>query len=206
MRVQSILATAVGLAALLFTAAPAQAQNRFYLVNRSALPIEQAFVSPSRQSVWGPDILGSQVLPPRNQVWVTPNFPDCVLDIRVRFADGSDATRMRVNACGVTQVVFAGSAPQTTRHPPARRGNPSFTLYNGSGMTIREVYSSLSTENTWGSDRLGSRSLPPGGRMFVTLPLNGGCHTDIRIVYSSGQDSERRGVETCSLRQVNWRQ
>ena len=52
---------------------PAEAQNRFWLVNATGTQINEAYVSPSRLSEWGPDILGAGVLPAGQQVWVTPN-------------------------------------------------------------------------------------------------------------------------------------
>src|SRR5688500_1498902 len=68
-----------------FLVSPAEAQNRFWLVNGTGMQINEAYVSPSRLSEWGPDILGAGVLPAGQQVWVTPNFGDCVLDVRVRY-------------------------------------------------------------------------------------------------------------------------
>lgn len=209
------LAGLFALAALLLGAGPAEAQNRFYLVNGSGQVIQEAYVSPSRISEWGPDILGTGVLPAGNQVWVTPNFTDCVLDVRVRYANGTDDTRMQVNACNISRVVFGGGgggavAPGAAigggpAYGRASTGNPSFTIVNGTGTTIREIYSSLSTQTDWGSDRLGANTLPPGGRLFIPLPAGGGCNSDIRVIYMNGAASERRNVETCSVQQLTWR-
>jgi hypothetical protein len=125
-------------------ALPAEAQNRFYLVNGSGQVIQEAYVSPSRISEWGPDILGTGVLPAGNQVWVTPNFSDCVLDVRVRYANGTDDTRMQVNACNISRIVFGGgggarapggmsSAPPvgaraTGPHPPSIESPDPFNV------------------------------------------------------------------------------
>ena len=59
------------------SAAPAMAQNRFWLVNNSGLTIERAYVSPSRLSDWGSDILGRTTLSAGDQVRVTPAARDC---------------------------------------------------------------------------------------------------------------------------------
>ncbi|HEY4252169.1 MAG TPA: Tat pathway signal protein [Roseomonas sp.] len=201
------------LAAMAMGAAPAQAQNRFYLVNNSGQTISEAYVSPSRIEEWGPDILGSGVLPPGNQVWVTPNFGDCLLDVRVRFANGTESRRMQVNACNISRIAFGGGGGggyvggggpgASIGEAPA--GNPSFVFVNGTGVTIREVYISLSSDRNWGADRLGANVLEPGQSMQIGLPIGRGCNTDIRVVFMSGQPVERRGIETCSRQQVVWR-
>jgi hypothetical protein len=209
----ALLALVAGVAGGLLPSA-AQAQNRFWLVNDGGRVIESAFVSSSRVQDWGPDILGAGVLPPGNRVWVTPNFGDCVLDVRVTYQGGGEDSRMQVNACGLSQITFgagrggAGAGASIGGGSGAsvgRSGNPSFVLTNGTNATIREVYVSLSTDNNWGGDRLGANILNPGQRLSVSLPAVGVCTVDIRVVYMNGQSSERRRVETCSLSQLIWR-
>lgn len=213
MRMRAFLVGLFALAAMAMGAAPAEAQNRFYLVNNSGQTIMEAYVSPSRIEDWGPDILGSGVLPPGQQVWVTPNFGDCVLDVRVRYQNGAEDRRMQVNACSLSRIAFGGGGgggyvgggggPGATIGGAG--GNPSFTFVNGTGVTIREIYISLSSDRNWGPDRLGANVLQPGGSMFINLPLGRGCNSDIRVVFMNGQPVERRGIETCSRQQLVWR-
>ncbi|MCQ4162294.1 Tat pathway signal protein [Roseomonas sp. GC11] len=210
------------LLALLAAAAfsPASAQNRFWLVNQSGQTIESAFVSPSRLDNWGPDILGQSVLPAGQQVHVTPSASDCVLDIRVRYQGGREETKMQVNACNLTRVVFGGGgggAGATVRGGPGgaqpggpgattrAAGDPSFSFVNRSGATIRELYVSLSTDTNWGRDRLGDAVLEPGNDRWVDLPANRSCTVDIKVVYMNGREQERRGLETCSRTDLPWR-
>jgi hypothetical protein len=209
------LALAAGLAGLFAAPGAAQAQNRFWLVNDTGRVIQEAYVSSSRVSNWGPDILGSGVLPPGNRVWVTPNFGDCVLDVRVTYAGGGEETRMGVNACGLSTIVFGrggagagasiGGGAGAAVSPGRVVGNPSFNFVNGTGATIREVYVSLSTDNNWGPDRLGANVLQPGQRLSVGLPATGVCTVDMRVVYMDGRANERRRVETCSVTDFVWR-
>ncbi|UFN51254.1 Tat pathway signal protein [Roseomonas sp. OT10] len=194
------------------TAAPAQAQNRFWLQNNSGQAIQSAYVSPSRLSNWGPDILGQGVLPNGQQVWVTPNFGDCVLDVRVRYASGQEETRMGLNACNISRIAFgrggdggAGAAIGGGPAGAASSRNPSFSFINQSGQTIRELYVSLSTQSSWGRDRLGNNVINPGQSIWVDLPQGGTCNVDIRVVYMSGAASERRNFATCHLEGVRWR-
>jgi hypothetical protein len=86
-------------AGLLLGLAPASAQNRFSLVNNTGQVIEQVYVSPSRSSNWGPDVLGSGVLPAGNSTWIVPGFGDCLLDVRVVFPGGQAEERRQINAC-----------------------------------------------------------------------------------------------------------
>ncbi|WP_426959054.1 Tat pathway signal protein [Muricoccus radiodurans] len=211
-RLLAVLALlAVGLAA-----APAEAQNRFWLVNNTGDTIQEAYVSATRVSNWGPDILGAGVLPSGNRVWVTPAFGDCVLDVRVRFASGREETRMGLNACAINTIAFGygGGGGGGTGAVigggygvvgPAAGRNPSFNFVNQSGAVIREIYVSLSSQSNWGADRLGANVLNPGGSLWIDLPQGGSCNSDIRVVYMNGAASERRGVETCSRTDVGWR-
>jgi hypothetical protein len=197
-----------------FLPAAAQAQNRFWLVNDTGRVIERAYVSSSRVSDWGPDILGTGVLPSGRRVWVTPNFGDCILDVRVTYQGGGESERRQVNACNISQIVFGrggagagasigGGGAGAAISPGA--GNPSFWLANQTGVTIREVYASLATQDNWGADRLGTRMLQPGQRLQVSLPAGVTCLVDVRVVYMDGRAAERRQLNTCSISQLNWR-
>ncbi|WP_458095127.1 Tat pathway signal protein [Roseomonas sp. WA12] len=214
---RALIATLALLASL--AASPAVAQNRFWLVNNAGDTIQNANVSPSRLSEWGPDILGNGVLPSGNRVFVTPSFGDCVLDVRVRYASGREETRMALNACNISTIAFGsggggavagGPGASISGGPGAsvavpRGGNPSFNFVNRSGQTIRELYVSPASQSSWGNDRLGSNVMAPGQSLWVDLPGGRGCGTDIRVVYGNGAAMERRGVETCNRTDIVWR-
>ena len=204
-----ILAVLAALVALLAGAAPAQAQNRFWLQNNTSKTIVAANVSPSRVQDWGPNILDRGPIRPGMQVWVQPTFPDCYLDIRVRFADGTEDGHLGVHACTLTRITFGRDTPyQPTPPPPPERvvANPSFTLINGTPVPIREIYVSLTGERSRGPDRLGPRNiLPPGAAMPIPLPRGEVCTVDMLIVYMDRRMQERRNVETCSVRDYVWR-
>ena len=181
---------------------PAAAQNRFNLVNNTGQMIERVYVSPSRVNNWGEDALGQAMIPPGQGFWVVPRLSDCVLDIKVVYQGGREETRWQVNACQINRVVWSGGGGAA---PVASGGDPSFQFVNQSGVTVNELYVSLSSERNWGPDRLGQAVLPPGRGLWVNLPAGRVCTADIRVVYADGRASERRGVETCSVRQVTYR-
>jgi hypothetical protein len=204
------LATLALLLGLIAAAAPASAQNRFWLQNNTDLPIVAAQVSPSRVTDWGPNILTRGPIAPGMQVWVEPTFADCYLDIRVRFADGSEDGHLGVHACTLSRITFGRDTPQAAAPPPPpgerMPNNPSFRFVNASGEAIREIYVSLTTERSWGPDRLGPRQiLPPGAALHIPLPRGSVCTVDMRIVFMDGRILENRNVETCSIREYAWR-
>lgn len=115
-----LFAVIVGLIGL--AASPAQAQNRFWLVNNTGTTIREVYVSSSRVSHWGPDILGANVLPAGNRIWVVPSFGDCVLDIRVVYMTGQAVQRMGVNACSLSVITVGGGGGYYDQRPPAGAG------------------------------------------------------------------------------------
>lgn len=191
LRVLALLALLLGLAA------PAAAQNRFSLQNNTGRTIESLFVSPSRISSWGADVLGQSVLGPGQSFWVVPQTSDCLLDIKVRFQGGAEEERRQVNTCTLSRVVWGAAQ--------AGMGDPSFQFVNRAGTTVNELYVSLSSDTSWGQDRLGRGTLSPGGGFWVSLPSGKVCTVDIKVVYADGRAVERRGVETCSIRELNFR-
>lgn len=183
-------------ALLVFSAvAPAQAQNRFWLVNETGAPIEAAFVAATRVSAWGPDILAGAAIRPGDRVWVAPLFTDCMINLRIVLRGGQEQVRREVNACRLAEVTFR----------PVERRDPSFTFANQSGRTIRELYVSLSTEAEWGRDRLGSDVLRDGQALRIELPAGDACAADMLVIYMDDTRQERRRVETCGLGRFAWR-
>jgi hypothetical protein len=177
-------------------AAPVSAQNRFSLVNNAGQTIEQVYVSPSRSNNWGRDVLGTGVLPAGASTWIVPGFGDCVLDVRVVFQGGRSEERRQVNACSLSRIVWGGGGGG---------GDPSFQFVNSAGVVVNELYVSLSSDTSWGRDRLGDATLAPGAGFWVALPSGKVCTVDVRVVYADGRAVERRGIETCSMQALNFR-
>lgn len=92
-------------------------------------------------------------------------------------------------------------APFLFNGPAAAQNDPSFNLVNRSGEVINEIYVTSVNVNAWGTDLLGANVLANGQSFAVRLPLNQ-CENDIRVVYASGRNEERRRINTCPLSEV----
>lgn len=98
-------------------------------------------------------------------------------------------------ASAVPQAGPATAAAQTT-------GDPSFAIVNRSGRTINAAFASLSSDDNWGNDRLGSNVvLPTGQRFQINLP-QGPCLWDVAVVYDDGRREEKRGQNLCAVTEV----
>lgn len=219
MRTNTVAAGA--LAALLAAAptaaraqAPAQSPDggrspSFILVNDTGRVIVEAYASPTSQSEWGEDRLGSEVLQPGGAFAVRLPRGACAYDLRVVLQGAGAEERRGVDLCAVKEVAFGAPAapPATTggKGAPAasaaRTGNPSFNLVNRSGRTIREFYASPASRTEWGPDVLGASVVAAGATFAVRLP-EGECAHDLRAVYDDDRAEERRGVDLCAVSSV----
>ena len=66
---------------------------------------------------------------------------------------------------------------------PALAGDADFTLVNGTGYTIREVYISPANRDAWGRDRLGDGDLPNGRSKLFKFSDKANCVQDIKVVF-----------------------
>lgn len=92
------------------------------------------------------------------------------------------------------------AAPARPGGPAAQvpRGNPSFWIVNNSRRTMRELYASPSSQNSWGPDRFGTGVLAGGDRFAVRLP-EGECIYDVRVVWADGRAEDRRRINLCDV-------
>ena len=108
----------------------------------------------------------------------------------------ASAVRRLLLALPLLPVAFAA------RPAPVLAQDPSFTVVNRSGRTVRELYASPATRRDWGPDRLGDDVLRPGRTFAVRMPPGSGCRTDLRAVFEGGGDEERRNLDTCATTDV----
>lgn len=95
---------AAALATGLGSAAQAQCDTSFTLVNQSGVTVQEFYFGSSAQSSWGTDQLGQNVLPNGRSM----NFRARAAgnnDFRVIWANGERADLMGVDICATSQIV-----------------------------------------------------------------------------------------------------
>ena len=65
----------------------------------------------------------------------------------------------------------------------ASAGDADFTLVNGTGIDIAEIYISAANRNNWGNDRLGKSTLDNNKSRLFTFSDSANCNQDIKVVF-----------------------
>jgi len=87
-------------------------QRDFQLQNTSSVDIASVYVSPSDLNSWGPDVMGTSILPSGQTVGMNFTGTDdgtCVYDIKVIGTGGQEGYLYKVDLCSVSTVTFGDS-------------------------------------------------------------------------------------------------
>lgn len=86
----------------------------------------------------------------------------------------------------------------------AHAGAADFTLVNSTGYTLREIYLSPSSKNTWGNDRMGDGFLDNGKSRLFKFSDNASCNQDLKIVFDD-DDSKAvwSNIDLCSVDKIS---
>jgi len=165
--------------------------------NRSALAINEIYVSPSSADHWGEDRLGDETLPPGRTLRLKlGHVRDCVFDVQVVYEDASHEDSKGANVCRTHQLTFDGSGASA----PAQAPTHDVTIANRAGRPIQQVLISPSEAGDWGEDRLGNTSISVGEA--ATLHYRGDCVADLRVVFDNRAAEERRGIDICASSRI----
>jgi hypothetical protein len=82
------------------------ANPSFNLVNQGRLPIREFYVSSARDTHWGLDRLGTEVLPVGRHFEVRLPVGECVYDVRVVWMDSRQEERRAIDTCQMVNLVF----------------------------------------------------------------------------------------------------
>ncbi len=98
-------------------------------------------------------------------------------------------------------MLLATALPATAQsnRPSAepRQAQRQATVQNSSQQTITEIYSSPTSDNDWGPDRLGSEVLAAGNSHRIRYGRTSECRFDFKVVYDNGAIEEQRSVDIC---------
>ncbi len=96
--------------------ASSEIDTTFTLVNSSAEPIYEFFISPISATGWGKDILGDAVLMPGfEQPFTAGNSNGCQFDLRVVYGNKGVEEKPNLNLCQLDRIVFDGRASATPK-------------------------------------------------------------------------------------------
>jgi|GEM_PF-591267 len=133
---------------------------RFTIQNNSDEDIWYVYLSPSEDTTWGPDQLGSSILwaGDSHDFYVTPGTYDLRLD-----STGNETlyTEFGININADQVWPYTGS-DSGGGGGGGSEGDIRFTIVNRSGQDIWYVYISPVESDYWGSDWLGTDILPNG--------------------------------------------
>jgi hypothetical protein len=202
------VAAAVALPTSFAANAPAQAglQN-FTMNNNTDTTIERVYISPNNDDGWGPDRLGrTQVIRPGNSHRFNfTGFDECVFDIKVVFADGTNTEKRDVDLCQISTFnVNPPSGSSSSSVPSQQNGLQNFTMRNNTRETIERVYISSNNDDNWGPDRLGrTQVIRPGASHRFNFTGFTECIFDIKVTFADGDNAEKRGVNLCEIGTFN---
>ena len=83
---------------------------------------------------------------------------------------------------------------------PALAGNQDFTVINGTGKTIQNIYVSQSAADNWEEDVLDQDVLENGQRFNISF--NHGedkCLYDLKVTYDSGKSATWNAIDLCRV-------
>lgn len=173
------------------------------LENRDAAPITQLYISSSRVSFWGDDLLdGGRIAAGARHTQRVERDGQCNFDVRVVYDGGREETRMRQNICQRREIVLGGAMARKIDGGGPANGRP-FVFVNDGRYTVRELYMTPVADTHWGDDRLSTEVLPRRFRFELRAPQEQGCEWDLRIVYEDGFSMERRGQNLCDGREIS---
>jgi hypothetical protein len=171
------------------------------LQNNSAWSIYELYVSPTSESQWGPDQLGTEVVSIGESYELT-GVPCGSYDIKLVDEDGDVCVMNAVDVCAGSSTweidsddLLACQAGTTTTTTTTASTGGSITIENQSAWAIYRFYLSPVTDSTWGDDQLGTEVISTG----ESFELNGVPCTsyDVKIVDEDGDECVMNGVDIC---------
>ncbi len=191
-------------------AIPQAGQNAsFNLVNRTAQPIRELFVTPAGNANWGQNRLdgraGNPTAIPANGSFTVRRRADnnCIFDVRVVFADGKSEERKGLNTCSLEEVMIGTAAAAAHNAATGKAADdPSVRLFNRAAVPITEFYAIPAGLGDWGQNRLDKSPVSPDQSRQVALPRDGNCIYDLRVVFADRKAREKKKTNLCRIAEL----
>jgi len=85
-------------------------------------------------------------------------------------------------------------------------GDADFTLVNRTGYTLREIYLSPTTRESWGRDRMGDEVLENGKARLFKFSDKASCNQDLKVVFDDDASTVVwKDIDLCSLEKITIR-
>lgn len=101
---------------------------------------------------------------------------------------------MRIVTCAAIALIASAIAA------PSFAQDRGVRIHNNTGMTLYRFYSTDSKSKKWGSDVMGSSTLPSGRSMKLNFDNKYGyCEFDFLAVFEDGTELTRANVNVCEI-------
>jgi hypothetical protein len=187
------------LCALLPMGAAAQEQNpSFNLVNKSAKPVRELFVTPAGDANWGQNRLASGPVAPGASFAVRRKIDgNCIFDIRAVYADNTREEKRAINTCTTADVVVGGTAAASAKAVD----DPTFRLTNHLKQPIVELEATPAGQPR-GANLLAAGPLAPDGEQLLHPVRGKGCSFELRVVLAD-KSSKTRTLDLCKVTELS---
>ncbi|MEZ0396578.1 MAG: hypothetical protein ABWK53_09150, partial [Anaerolineales bacterium] len=165
---------------------PTPSTATLVLVNNSGVDIWYVYISPTTETTWGDDWLGSDIIPAGSTYTFSNITPGNYDLLAVDSNQNPVASQMGVSLTG--QYTWTVTA-QGGGGGGIGGGDATLTIINNSGVTIFYAYVSPSSSPNWGEDVLGAYTIENGGS-FVVSGIVPGVY-DLKV-----EDSNHNIIET----------
>ena len=104
---------------------------------------------------------------------------------------------MKMLPLGLAALILMAAAP-------AVAGDQDFTLANGTGYTIEQVYVAASRSDNWEEDVMGRDVLADGEEVDILFDAaEGECNFDLKVVYDDGEVATWSRLNICAISTVS---
>lgn len=151
------------------------------VINNSSYSVCYLYVSPTEDTEWGDDQLGSDIVA-TGSTFTLRNIPPGIYDLRADDCEGNTLSQ----EFGI--ILESGTYPWTFSD-----SGVTFTIVNDSSIDLCWIYLSPSTDSEWGPDQLGSEILH-AGESWVITGLEAGLY-DLRVEACGEGELEEYGLD-----------